>query len=259
MERRGVHLPGSDLREGQFPAARHGDIGDLLVPDHGIHGQSLVRGYKRLFLSPDILAGKERFDDGGTGGGRADAGILHRLAFGLVGQFASGGFHRRQQARFRVKGARPGLFLFRAASFDGQLVALYDVGKEGHVLLFLLDRFIQDGPPARLDHDTAAGREIMPRALQGKGSVFFHAGPGKGFEHPPRDHLIDDAVVGIQFGGEVLGGKQRVVVGDLFVVHASAGERCGIHPARVFRETGIACHVPDECRNLLGHIFRYIA
>ena len=34
------------------------------------------------------------------------------------------GFHRRQQARFRVKGARPGLFLFRAASFDGQLVAL---------------------------------------------------------------------------------------------------------------------------------------
>ena len=85
MERRGVHLPGGDLREGQFPAARHGDIGDLLVPDHGIHGQSLVRGYKRLFLSPDILAGKERFDDGGTGGGRADAGILHRLAFGLVG------------------------------------------------------------------------------------------------------------------------------------------------------------------------------
>ena len=83
-----------------------------------------------------------------SGGGRADAGILHRLAFGLVGQFASGGFHRRQQARFRVKGARPGLFLFRAASFDGQLVALYDVGKEGHVLLFLLDRFIQDGPPA---------------------------------------------------------------------------------------------------------------
>ena len=52
-----------------FPAARHGDIGDLLVLDHGIHGQSLVRGYKRLFLSPDILAGKERFDDGGTGGG----------------------------------------------------------------------------------------------------------------------------------------------------------------------------------------------
>ena len=39
---------------------------------------------------------------------------------------------------------------------------------------------------------------------------------------------LDDAVVGIQFGGEVLGGKQRVVVGDLFVVHASAGERCGI-------------------------------
>ena len=69
-----------------------------------------------------------------------------------------------------------------------------------------------------------------PRALQGKGSVFFHAGPGKGFEHPPRDHLIDDAVVGIQSGREVLGGKQRVVVGDLFVVHASAGERCGIHP-----------------------------
>ena len=45
-----------------------------------------------------------------------------------------------------------GLFLFRAASFDGQLVALHDVGKEGHVLLFLFDRFIQDGPPARLDH-----------------------------------------------------------------------------------------------------------
>ena len=39
--------------------------------------------------------------------------------------------------------------LYTSASFDGQLVALHDVGKEGHVLLFLLDRFIQDGPPAR--------------------------------------------------------------------------------------------------------------
>ena len=25
------------------------------------------------------------------------------------------------------------------------------------------------------------------------------------------------------------------------------------------KKGGIACHVPDECRNLLGHIFRYIA
>lgn len=46
----GVHLPDSDLRKGQLPAARHGGVGDPHVLDDAVHGEALLGGHERLFF-----------------------------------------------------------------------------------------------------------------------------------------------------------------------------------------------------------------
>ena len=97
FESEGIHLAGSDLCQGEFPASGQGYVGDSFVGDDVVHGESFLGGYQRSFLPTDVFAGDEGLDDGRSRCRGSESGVLHGFAFGFVVEFLSDGLHGRQQ------------------------------------------------------------------------------------------------------------------------------------------------------------------
>ena len=62
-----------------------------------------------FFLTLDIVAAEQGFDDGGAGGGRAYATLFERLSQGVVLDELAGGLHRAKQRVFGEVTGRFGL------------------------------------------------------------------------------------------------------------------------------------------------------
>ena len=139
-ERVGIHASRFYLGKGGFPHARHFDIGNLLVLDNLVNGKPFVGGNKVLFLTHDVLAGEQCFDNRRTGGGRAYPGIFQAgFQFGIF-QFLSGVLHCRKQAAFRVQRFRLGLLLQQFHVGNRQAFALSEWRQAGG--FFIPARFL---------------------------------------------------------------------------------------------------------------------
>ena len=96
----GGQFPTLDACQFLFPFARHGDIGNTHRLHDRVEGKPFFGGDKRLLAAFHIAALEKRFDDGRTGGGRADAAILHSLPQCVVLYLLASRFHRGQQSGF---------------------------------------------------------------------------------------------------------------------------------------------------------------
>lgn len=195
MEREGVHFACGDFREGQLPAARHGDVGDLLVLDDTVYGQSLIRRHERLLFTTDIVAGEERFDDGGACGGRSDTRIFHRLALGLVRQAATSSLHCVQQGTLRVYGPRLGLLALHVATLYRQCVALMQCGQSRRRIVRPHLRLPPDFAPAALSDHRTFGDELHAAAFQTGGRYVFDADPAEGFDHTACNQVVNSLLL----------------------------------------------------------------
>ena len=206
------------LRQFRLPAPGHFHVGDVHALHDGIQGKPFFRRYERLLHAHHVFAPEQGLDDGGTGGGRADAAVLQRLPrFLVLHALASSGLHCRQQGAFRVQRLRTGHARTHRAAVHRQRVALLPVGQYGVLPVLAIDR-----TPARLADDAPFGFKRHAFALRTDGRRVLDALRGERFYHAPHNHVVDELLVLVECQRTVGCNQQRMVVGHFRGVHAAA-------------------------------------
>src|SRR6185437_2802184 len=122
-------LAALDLVEPVLPLASHVRRGERVLAEQPDHVEALVGGHQGARLAFDVADLDQALDDRGARRGRADAGVLHRLARLLVVDELAGGLHRTQQGRVAVAAWRLG-FLALACDLERlYLLALLQLGQ----------------------------------------------------------------------------------------------------------------------------------
>ncbi len=238
-------LAGFDFAELVFPFASEGGAGEFLNFDglEEVHeGFGLGGGDEVALGALEVAEGEEVLDDGGAGGGGAEAFFLHGVGEVFILDEFAGAFHGGEEGGFGVARGRAGDvglgFDFGDVSAGGGF-ALVDGpvvggGKRGEVAFD--DGFLAvNGEPARDDEDFAFGFESVAGGFaEAGGDVEFSDGV-EGRDEAAGDHIVDFGFVGGELVREFVGGDDGEVVGDLGVIEeAFVG---GIEPA-VFENLG---------------------
>ena len=189
----GGQFPTLDACQFLFPFARHGDIGNTHRLHDRVEGKPFFGGDKRLLAAFHIAALEKRFDDGRTGGGRADAAILHSLPQCVVLYLLASRFHRGQQGGFGMQRLGFGLSLRDGGGFQCQRVAFLPTGNGGGFLLAVVLFSILlaiDGTPSGLPDDAAFCHELHSGTLCRDGGSVLDAFFGEiETEDTPKDYL----------------------------------------------------------------------
>ena len=254
----GIHLPALDLGEGGLPLPGHLDIGDALVLHYLIHGKPLAGRYEALLLPAHIVPGKEGFDDGGTGGGRADAVPFQAVPQLVVLQIPAAMLHRRKEAALGVQGTGLGLFLYALRRLQGERLAGLQGRQSGCSLVVLVPLATHGTPSGRPDDRSLGGEHAVPRRERDGGNVLEATG-GKGFEQAGGYHVVHRALVGGQLAGQTLGDDERMVVGNFPRIHAAAVERSPFQGGGMGGESRVPLQQGDAVGYLVEHILREVA
>ena len=239
----GVPLSGH-IGEELFPLAGGDGGGDLFGHD-GDELPPLFGGDDALALPAGVAHLDEAFDDGGAGGGRAEAGGLHLLPQGLVLDVPPGVFHQVQKRGVGVGEGRLGL-----AGLDGGLLHCPGVARveRRQRRLLVLGFFVAvERPPALHDGHGPGGFEIVPAHTgHDPSGLILIAGIVRRHE-PPHDHIVEPALVAAQPGqvGGLVGGHDGMVVGHLGVVVEAAQVHSHVHLRRV-DEIGVGLGQPPQ-------------
>ena len=197
------------LRQFRLPTPGHFHIGDVHLLHDGIQGKPFLRRHERLLHAHHVFAPEQGLDDGGTGGGCADAAVLHCLTQRVVLNFLASRFHRGQQGGFGMQRLGFGLSLRDGGGFQCQRVAFLPTGNGGGFLLAVVLFSILlaiDGTPSGLPDDAAFCHELHSGTLCRDGGSVLDAFFGESLKHAPGYHVIDGAVL---FGEE-----QRLLARD---------------------------------------------
>ena len=202
--------------------------------------------------------------------GRADPGVLHRLAQLLVVDESAGRLHRAQQRALGVAPRRSRLLLLRAhvarvdrlASLESRQLLL------ATLVLVALSRLgvgllAVDAAPARHEHHLAARAEDVTGDLGLDARVLEHGLGVEDGEEAARDDVVDAAVVVAHLVDRVRRVRRddRVVVGDLLVVD-DAAERQHVEPGHVCRAGRVLAAAADDRGDRLDlgdHVARQVA
>ena len=235
----GVVLVGLDLAQAFLPLA--GEFGrfEELVLDGGNEVEAGVGGDEGLAFFGDVVALEEGFDDGGAGGGAADAVFFEGVAQLVVGDGLAGCFHGAEQGGLGVGLGGLGPFFGQGGGVGAVLA--FDEGGEGLLVVVAAVAVVVGGgffggmapghdvAPALLEDLLAGGFEFELAFLgfAGGGSLlgFDTAGDGGGGEfavgvedgyeaagYEVEDFFLVEGEVAV--GGVDAGGYDGVVVGD---------------------------------------------
>ena len=115
--------PVSILRQAVLPLAGQPGRGQRVLAEQADHVHALLGDDQRAAVALDVADLEQALDDRRARRGRADPGILHRLAQLLVVDELAGGLHRAEQRAFGVAARRLGLLLLSADLGDLGLLA----------------------------------------------------------------------------------------------------------------------------------------
>ena len=165
------------------------------VLDEGDQAAAHVGAAQLFFLALDIVAAEQGFDDGGAGGGRADAALFERLTQGVVFDELTGGLHGAEQRVFGEVTGRFGL-----AFAQGRLMrAGFPFGKDrqglvvGSVLAHLL--FREENGPAWLNNLRSFGLKFYLLADAVNRGHMFDADGIEGGDELGGDCVIDELII----------------------------------------------------------------
>ena len=196
-------------------------------------------------LALDVALEDEAVDDGGAGGGCAEAFLAHGLAEFLVIDHLAGAFHRGEERGFVEAGRGLGLALLDLDGIDAGSLSGGD-GDEGFALAFHLAAI--DFEPAGFDDDLALGLEFL--GLDG-GDAGRELELGRGEEDGDEaagDHVVNLRLHLIELLGGDAGGDDGKVIGDLGVIEDAL---VGVDPAVLEGLRGMAGRGRDR-RSLRG-------
>ena len=241
------------LRQFRLPASRHLHVGDVHAPDDGIQGKPFLRRHERLLHAHHVFPFEQGLDDGGTGGGRADAAVLQRLPRFLVLQaLAPGGLHRRQQGAFGMQRLRACHARTHRTAAHCQYITFFPVGQNGVYVVLAIDR-----PPARLAHDAAFCLERYALTLRPDGGRVLDALRGERFHHAPHNHVVDGLLVLVERQWTVGCHQQGMVVGHFRGVHAAAVQ--SVQGSNLLRKGRMGCQTVEQHGHFVKHVLRDVA
>lgn len=225
----GVAASGFDLFEAGLPVAGEFGGGEAGIADEGEEVASSLGAHQIFFLPQNEFAGDEGFDDGGAGGGGAEAPLFHGFAEGIVLDEPSGGFHAFEEGGFSVAFGWLGGFGEDAGFVGSGLAGLH----QGHLLIgilvvgFFLLLFLHvgvEGLPAPVGHHGAFGLKGFLADEGMHGGDVFDAGRVERGEQAADDGGVDFGLQALEIAGGLAGGQDRMVVGDFGVIDDSFGE-----------------------------------
>src|SRR3954447_6531023 len=122
-------LPVLDVGQPVLPVAGHHRRGQRVLAEQADHAEPLLGAHERAPLALHVADVDQALDDRRARGGRADPGVLHRLAQLVVLDQLAGGLHRAQQRRVGVAARRLGDLLLGAHLEHGDVLAALELGQ----------------------------------------------------------------------------------------------------------------------------------
>ena len=198
-ERGCVHFARFDAGKGGFPLSGHFDIGNAFALYGMVHRQTFLGRDKVLLVTAHVVTGEQGFDNGRTGGGRADADVFQAVPqFGFL-QLLAATLHSGKQAALGVQGTGLGLFLHVLRRLQGEGFTGLQRRKGGG-FFFLVLLATDDTPSGRFDN-CPFGDKVATRCGETDGGNVLYATGGEGFEQAGGNHIVHLAFVLRQFAG----------------------------------------------------------